>query len=162
MPGRPIRVPTVLLVRLKKDLGEGEYLPKTLDLLAQGLKAQALSLVNPRSATSAPSFPRDVEFYWLTGPAPGFCGSGGCSSQLYWVSPSAATSGLLFPTTLPEEANAFNRSPVVLRGSTNGLFDLDLFEASTAHPGSRRAAPAPEATLTFDGHRYVVRLKKQP
>lgn len=156
VPGPSISVPTVLLVRIKKDLGEGEFMPKTLKLLAQGLTVRALSIVNPRSATSGPNFPRDVEFYWFTGPAPAFCGSGGCSSQLYWVSPSAAASGLLFPATGPDEASAFNRSPLVLSGSTNGLFDLLLFEASDRHAGSRGAVQTPGPTLRFDGHRYVL------
>lgn len=164
VPGRSISMPTVLLMQLKKDLekdlGESEYLPKTVELLARALTAQKLSLVDPRSAMSARSFPKDVEFYWLTGPAPALCGSGGCSSQLYWASPSAATSGRLFPTTDPEGGSAFNRSPTVLRASTNGLFDLELWEASGSHPGGRGPGHPPGTTLTFDGHRYIIRIEK--
>jgi hypothetical protein len=158
--GHPISVPTVLLVQLKKDLGDNEYLPKTVDLLARRLKIEKLSLVDPRSAMSPRSFPKDAEFYWLSGPAPAFCGSGGCSSQLYWASPSAATSGRLYPTTEPEVRSAFNRSPSVLPRSTNGLFDLSLSEASDSHPGSRRPILLLDATLTFDGQRYVIQIKK--
>jgi hypothetical protein len=84
-------------MQLKKDLGDSGYFPKTVDLLAQQLEVEKLSLVDPRNANSTRSFPQDAEFYWLSGPA-GNCGAGGrCSSQLHWASPSAATSGRLFP-----------------------------------------------------------------
>src|SRR5678809_118251 len=52
IPGHPIRVPTLLLRQLKKDLGESEYLPKTVDLLARQLKIKKLSLADPRAAMS--------------------------------------------------------------------------------------------------------------
>jgi hypothetical protein len=157
--GPPIGVPTVLLMQLKKDLGDSEYVPKTVDLLAQQLKVEKLSLVDPRNANSTRSFPQDAEFYWLSGPA-GNCGAGGrCSSQLYWASPSAATSGRLFPTTELEDGSAFNTSPTVLRRSSHGLFDLELYQAVANDLKDVREI---DTILTFDGHRYVIRIKKQP
>ena len=157
--GPPIGVPTVLLMQLKKDLGDSEDLPKTVDLLAQQLQVQKLSLVDPRSANSTRSFPQDAEFYWLSGPT-GYCGAGGrCSSQLYWASLSAATSGRLYPTTELEDGSAFNTSPTVLRRSSHGLFDLDLYQATGRGLEDAREI---DITLTFDGHRYVIRIKKQP
>jgi hypothetical protein len=149
--GAPIGVPTLLLVQLKKDLGESEGLPKTVALLAHELEVEKLSLVDPRNASSPRSFPQDVEFYWLSGPAAN-CGAGGrCSSQLYWASPSAATSGRLLLE------NAFNQAPSVLRRSSHGLFDLDLYQSVATEDEAR-----PTATrLTFDGQRYAIQIKKK-
>lgn len=160
-PGHPIGVPTVLLVQLKKDLGDSEFIAKTVDVFAQQLTTAKLSLVDPRSVMSAHSFPQDAEFYWLSGPNPAFCGSGGCSSQLYWASPSAGTSGRLFPTTRQEDDSAFNKSPSVLPGSTHGLFDLSLYQASDRNRG-RGPTRSLDTTLTFDGQRYVMQVKKKP
>ena len=155
IPGHPIGVPKVLLSQLKKDLGNDEFLPKTVDLLARQLNTEKLSLVDPRGVRSSRSFPQDAEFYWLWGPA-AFCGSGGCATQLYWTSPSSASAGRLFPGAGPENAVSFNKSPTVLTRSTNGLFDLSLFEASD----SQRTRPL-ETTLTFDGQQYVVRTSRR-
>lgn len=134
--GRPIGVPTVLLVQLKKDLGD--------------------------STNSTRSFPPDAEFYWLSGPHAN-CGAGGrCSSQLYWASPSAATSGRLFPTTELEDERAFNTSPSVLRRSSHGLFDVVLDQMLRTTDVPFEDARPIVTTLTFDGHRYVIQSKKQP
>jgi hypothetical protein len=160
IPRHPVSVPAVLLVQFKKDLGDGEYIPETLNLLAAQLTIQKLSLIDSRSALSPRGFPNDTEFYWVSGPAAN-CGSGGCSSQLYWASPSVAASGRLFPSDQREEGSAFNRSPTVLRRSTNGLFDLSLDEAADSHPGSRPQTSPPTTTLAFDGHRYLIQTKKR-
>lgn len=156
----PVGVPTVLLVQLKKDLGESDDFPKTVDLLAQQIQVQKLALVDPRNTNSTRSFPRDAEFYWLSGPRAN-CGAGGrCSSQLYWASPSAATSGRLFPTSGLEDESAFNTSPSVLRKSSHGLFDLALDQMLRTTDVPFEDARAIVTTLTFDGHRYVIQSKK--
>ena len=158
IPGHPIGVPRILVQQLKKDLGDDEFLPKTIDLLAQQLTVEKLSLVDPRSAASGRRFPGDAEFYWLSGPA-AFCGSGGCFSQLYWASPSTTASGRLFPTTKDEDGVAFDVSSYVLPRSANGLFDVSLAEA-TRRP-VRNSTQSPDTTLTFDGQRYIIQSKKE-
>ena len=151
VPGRSIGIPRALLDELKKDLGTDESLPKTVDRLAQQLTTERLSLADPRSAMSDRHFPQDAEFYWLSGPT-GFCGSGGCSTQLYWVSPSSAKAGRLFPGAEREEAGSFNKSPTVLEQSSNGLFDLSLYQATGQVDGDHE----PDIALAFNGRQYVV------
>jgi hypothetical protein len=154
VPGRSIGIPRALLSQLQKDLGTDESLPKTTERLAQQLTTEKLSLVDPRSATSDRRFPPDAEFYWLSGPA-GFCGSGGCAARLYWVSPASAKTGKIFPSG---DDDAFNKSPTVLRRSTNGLFDLELYQASGQVDGDHE----PDVPLAFDGRQYVVQPVQPP
>jgi hypothetical protein len=151
VPGRSIGVPRALLSQLQKDLGTDELLPKTVDRLAQQLTTEKLSLVDPRSATSHRRFPADAEFYWLSGPA-AFCGSGGCATHLYWVSPASAKAAKIFPSAEREDVASFNKSPTVLTRSTNGLFDLSLFQATGQPDGDHE----PDLALAFDGRQYVV------
>ena len=151
VPGRSIGVPRALIGQLKTDLGSDESLPKTVDRLAQQLTVERLSLVDRRSVKPRRRFPQDAEFYWLSGPA-GFCGSGGCATQLYWVSPSSARAGRLFPGAEREEAGSFNKSPTVLTRSSNGLFDLSLFQATGQPDGDHE----PDTALAFNGRQYVV------
>jgi len=140
----PIAVPRILVAQLQKDLGDDEFVPKTLEGIAGQLTAEKLSLVDPARAVANRRFPRDAEFYWLSGPAT-YCGSGGCSYQLYWASLSTAASQCLFPTR-EQGPLAFNAALKVLPRSTNGLFDLSISGA----------------TLTFDGQRYVTRAATKP
>ena len=155
--GRSIGIPRALLSQLQTDLGTNEFLPKTVDRLAQQLTTEKLSLLDPRSAPADRRFPPDAEFYWLSGPA-GFCGSGGCATQLYWVSPASGKAGKIFPAAKREDAASFNKSPTVLAHSTDGLFDLSLSQASGQPDGDHE----PDIALAFNGRQYVVQPAPSP